>query len=49
MADHAARPDRGDGQGRRCGETCVRVDDGHAKNRRCQDRGGCARRDRTKC
>ena len=44
VADHTARPYRGDGQGRRCGEARVRGDDGDAEDRRRQDRSGGARR-----
>ncbi len=31
LADHAARPDGGDGCGRRCSQARVRSDDGHGK------------------
>src|SRR5262245_30594381 len=43
VANHAARPDRGDGQGRRRGEACVRGDDGDAEDRRREDRSSGAR------
>jgi predicted 3-demethylubiquinone-9 3-methyltransferase (glyoxalase superfamily) len=36
-------PDRGNGQGRRCGEARVRGDDGDAEDRHRQDQGGGAR------
>ena len=44
LADHPARADRRNGQGRRRGEACVRGDDADEEDRRRRHRSGGARR-----